>query len=92
MFITLLGRWTLGGEHYGGLKDGGGECRNPAVALNPRAEIREGSLEEEVISKPIPEESMGEGRMRQGVPGKDPEPRKNSFKRIISIKDVKIQI
>lgn len=36
---------------------------------------------------------MGEGRMRQGIPGKDPEPRKNSFKRIISIKDVvKIQI
>lgn len=36
---------------------------------------------------------MGDGRMGKGIPGKGPEPRKDSFKRIISIKDVvKIQI
>lgn len=54
--------------------------------------MREGFLEEEVISELAPEERMGEERMRQGFPGKGPEPCKNSFGRLISIKDImKIQ-
>lgn len=31
-------------------------CGSPEEALNPQVEIREGFLEEEVVSKPIPEE------------------------------------
>lgn len=68
-------------------------CGSPEEALNPQVEVKESFLEEEVISKPISEEYMEEGRMRQGIPGKGPEPKKDSFKRIISIRDVvKIQI
>lgn len=53
VFITLLGRWTQGGKHYEGEVRG---YRSPEEALNPQVGVREGFLEEEVISKPTPEE------------------------------------